>query len=69
MQRVVLGLLAAYKRWVSPLLPAACRYHPTCSDYMAEAVRRHGARRGSWMGLKRLARCHPFTSGGLDPVR
>jgi len=69
MQRVVLALLAAYKLWISPLLPSACRYHPTCSEYMAEAVRRHGAGRGLWMGLKRLARCHPLATGGLDPVR
>jgi putative membrane protein insertion efficiency factor len=69
MQRVALALLAAYKRWISPLLPSACRFHPTCSEYMAEAVRRHGAGPGLWMGLKRLARCHPFTAGGLDPVR
>jgi putative membrane protein insertion efficiency factor len=69
MQRVVLALLAAYKRWISPLLPSACRFHPTCSEYMAEAVRRHGAGRGLWMGVKRLARCHPLATGGLDPVR
>jgi len=69
MQRLVLALLAAYKCWISPLLPSACRYYPTCSDYMAEAVRRHGTITGVWMGLKRLARCHPFSSGGLDPVR
>jgi len=62
-------LLTGYKRWISPLLPAACRYYPSCSDYMAEAVRRHGALPGIWMGLKRLARCHPLASGGLDPVR
>ena len=69
MQRVVLMLLAAYKRFVSPLLPPACRYYPTCSEYMAEAVRRYGAGRGVWMGLKRLSRCHPLHAGGLDPVR
>ena len=69
MQSVVLVLLAAYKRWISPLLPSACRFHPTCSEYMAEAVRRHGALPGIWMGLRRLARCHPFSAGGLDPVR
>ena len=62
-------LLAAYKRFVSPLLPPACRYYPTCSEYMAEAVRRYGAGRGVWMGLKRLSRCHPLHAGGLDPVR
>jgi len=69
MQQIVLAALAAYKRCISPLLPSACRYHPTCSEYMAEAVRKHGPLSGVWMGLKRLARCHPFHAGGFDPVR
>jgi len=69
MQPMILAALAAYKRWISPLLPPACRYYPTCSDYMAEAVRKHGPALGVWMGLKRLARCHPFHAGGFDPVR
>jgi putative membrane protein insertion efficiency factor len=69
MQQMILAALTAYKRWISPLLPPACRYYPTCSDYMAEAVRKHGSALGVWMGLKRLARCHPFHAGGFDPVR
>jgi putative membrane protein insertion efficiency factor len=69
MQSLILALLSGYKRWLSPLLPQACRFYPTCSEYMAEAVRRYGALRGVWLGLKRLVRCHPFTAGGLDPVR
>ena len=69
MQQAIIWLLAIYKRWISPLLPSACRYHPTCSEYMQEAVRKHGAVRGVWLGLKRLARCHPFHQGGFDPVR
>ena len=68
MQRLILALLALYKRGISPLLPSACRFHPTCSEYMAEAVARHGASRGVWMGLRRLARCNPLNAGGLDPV-
>ncbi|MBI4889853.1 MAG: membrane protein insertion efficiency factor YidD [Acidobacteria bacterium] len=68
MQGLILALLSAYKRWVSPLLPGACRFHPTCSEYMIEAVRRYGSRRGVWLGLRRLARCHPLNPGGLDPV-
>ncbi len=68
MRRLIVLMLRYYKRGVSPLLPPACRFHPTCSDYMAEAVSRHGAGRGVWMGLKRLARCHPLNAGGLDPV-
>lgn len=62
-------LLRAYQVAVSPWLPPACRYSPTCSEYAIEAVRRHGAARGGWMALRRLARCHPFHSGGFDPVR
>jgi hypothetical protein len=69
LQRVVIGPLVFYQRFVSPALPSACRFHPTCSEYMREAVERYGAARGVWMGLRRVARCHPFHSGGFDPVR
>ena len=61
-------LLRLYKRFLSPLMPAACRYHPTCSEYMREAVEKYGVRRGGWLGIKRLARCHPFHDGGVDLV-
>jgi putative membrane protein insertion efficiency factor len=63
------GGIRVYKLCVSPLLPSACRFYPSCSDYMREAVERHGAVRGVWMGLRRLVRCHPFQPGGFDPVR
>jgi uncharacterized protein len=66
--RTLLLTLGGYKRWISPMLPSACRFHPTCSEYMMQAIQDHGAARGFWMGLKRLARCHPFHAGGLDPV-
>lgn len=66
---LIVFALRMYKRWVSPLLPSACRFHPTCSEYMLEAVQRHGVVRGIWMGTRRLARCHPFHQGGFDPVR
>jgi putative membrane protein insertion efficiency factor len=66
--RLVLVLLRGYKILVSPLFAGACRYTPSCSDYMAEAVRLHGAPRGVWFGLRRLARCHPFGGHGVDPV-
>lgn len=69
MQRLVMTLLRAYKLFMSPVLPSACRFYPTCSEYMREAVWRYGVRRGVWMGLKRLGRCHPFHPGGVDPVR
>ena len=68
MQAVIVAILGTYKRWLSPLLPSACRFHPTCSEYMMDAVRKYGAARGVWMGLRRLARCHPLNPGGLDPV-
>ncbi|HRJ19095.1 MAG TPA: membrane protein insertion efficiency factor YidD [Bryobacteraceae bacterium] len=66
---LLLALLDGYKRFISPLLPSACRFHPTCSIYMRDAVDRYGAARGVLMGLRRLARCHPFHPGGVDPVR
>jgi len=69
MQRIITRVLRVYKYWVSPMLPSACRFHPSCSDYMREAVERYGVRRGVWMGLRRLVRCHPFHAGGFDPVR
>ncbi|HEV3333590.1 MAG TPA: membrane protein insertion efficiency factor YidD [Bryobacteraceae bacterium] len=61
--------MKTYKWILSPVLPSACRFHPTCSDYMREAVERYGAARGVWMGMRRLLRCHPFQAGGYDPVR
>ena len=69
MQGLMIHVLRAYKRWISPLLPSACRFYPSCSDYMREAVERHGAVQGVLLGLKRLLRCHPLHSGGFDPVR
>jgi putative membrane protein insertion efficiency factor len=69
MQWIVIRTLQVYKFAISPLLPSACRFYPTCSDYMQEAVERYGAWKGIWMGLRRLGRCHPFHAGGSDPVR
>ncbi len=69
MRQLIVAFLRLYKWALSPLLPSACRYHPTCSDYMRQAVEKYGPVRGVWMGIKRLARCHPFHQGGLDPVR
>lgn len=61
-------LLRGYKRVLSPWLPPACRFEPTCSVYAVEAIELHGTRRGSALALRRLARCHPFCRGGFDPV-
>ena len=67
-QRTALGVLRGYKLLLSPLFTGACRFHPSCSTYMAEAIRTHGAVEGVWLGLRRLARCHPLGSSGFDPV-
>jgi hypothetical protein len=69
MQKAVIASLRLYKRFVSPLLPSACRFSPTCSEYMIEAVGKYGVLRGIWLGLRRLLRCHPLHAGGFDPVR
>jgi putative membrane protein insertion efficiency factor len=61
-------VLRAYKRWISPALPAACRYVPSCSEYACDAIEHHGAPRGSALAIWRLLRCHPFAKGGYDPV-
>ena len=60
--------LRAYKRLVSPFLPPACRFHPTCSEYAAQAVEAHGALKGSALAASRLLRCNPWSAGGIDPV-
>lgn len=57
-----------YQVSISPLLPASCRYFPSCSAYAVEALQRHGALKGSWLAARRILRCHPFTPGGYDPV-
>ena len=66
---LALKLLGSYKRFISPLLPPACRFHPSCSQYCAEALRRYGLLKGAWMTARRLTHCHPFHPGGFDPVR
>jgi putative membrane protein insertion efficiency factor len=68
MQTVLIALLRFYKVAVSPLLGSRCRFYPSCSDYAREAIQYHGAARGSYLAVKRLCRCHPFSAGGIDPV-
>jgi uncharacterized protein len=62
------GMIRAYQLLMSPVMPPSCRYLPTCSEYAAEAILRHGAARGAWLALKRLLRCHPWGGSGYDPV-
>jgi len=66
---VLIALLQFYKVVVSPLLPPACRFTPSCSEYAAEAIERHGVVRGSTLAARRILRCHPFHPGGYDPVK
>jgi uncharacterized protein len=68
MKVLLLALLRAYQYAVRPLLGANCRFYPSCSDYAIEAIERHGAARGSWLAMRRLACCHPYHPGGHDPV-
>jgi uncharacterized protein len=67
-RQLALGALRAYKLLLSPLFTGACRFHPSCSTYMADAIRTHGVVKGIWLGIRRLARCHPLGSSGFDPV-
>ncbi len=60
--------IAGYRRLISPLLPPACRFHPSCSHYASDAIARHGVMRGTALAARRLARCHPWCEGGIDPV-
>jgi putative membrane protein insertion efficiency factor len=65
---LLLALISAYRRWLSPLLGPHCRFTPSCSAYGLEAIQRHGPWRGGWLTLRRLGRCHPFSPCGCDPV-
>ena len=66
--RALLFAVRVYQAFFSALMPSACKFYPSCSHYAAEALRIHGARRGSWLALRRVSRCHPFTPGGVDLV-
>jgi uncharacterized protein len=66
--RVLMAPILVYRRLISPLIPPRCRFAPSCSAYALEALRTHGALRGTWLSVRRIARCHPFNPGGYDPV-
>jgi putative membrane protein insertion efficiency factor len=67
-RRLLLGLIRAYQLILSPLLGPRCRFYPSCSYYTHSAIELHGAVRGTWLGMRRLLRCHPLNAGGYDPV-
>jgi len=68
MKRLLIGLIRVYQYALSPLLGRSCRYVPSCSEYTAQAVQKHGAMKGGWLGAKRICRCHPWHPGGYDPL-
>ncbi|MBF2085792.1 membrane protein insertion efficiency factor YidD [Thermoleptolyngbya sp. C42_A2020_037] len=68
MKVLLLGLIHSYRILISPLFPPSCRFHPTCSQYGLEAIARYGSIKGGWLTAKRIARCHPWSEGGYDPV-
>ena len=68
-KKVGIGTIVFYQKFISPILPASCRFYPTCSDYSRQAIEKYGLARGCWLGIKRILRCHPFYLGGYDPVQ
>ena len=69
MRKLFIGLIQIYRRFLSPMLPPTCRYEPSCSLYTVQAIEKYGVLKGSFMGILRVLRCHPFARGGFDPVR
>ena len=69
MRNILIILIKIYRITLSPLLGQNCRFVPTCSEYTEEAIRKYGAIKGTWLGILRILRCHPFSAGGYDPVR
>jgi uncharacterized protein len=65
---IALALIRFYKRWISIILPSSCRFYPSCSQYTYQAIEKYGVLQGGWLGVRRIARCHPFHPGGFDPV-
>ncbi|KAA0230608.1 membrane protein insertion efficiency factor YidD [bacterium] len=68
MKTILVFTIRLYQRFLSPLLPPSCRYYPTCSEYACQAIAKHGAWKGTYLGIKRILRCHPWHAGGYDPV-
>lgn len=68
MSRIVLYIIRGYRRFISPLLPPSCRFHPTCSHYALQAFEKYGIFKGGWLTIRRLIKCHPYHPGGFDPL-
>ena len=68
MKKIFILFIRFYQKFISPLFPAKCRYYPTCSQYTLDAIQEYGAIKGTYLGIKRILRCHPFHEGGYDPV-
>ena len=68
MKKILILLIRFYQKFISPMFPAKCRFYPTCSQYTLEAVKEHGAIKGTYLGIKRILKCHPFHEGGYDPI-
>ena len=68
MKKLFIKLIRLYQNYISPLTPPTCRFEPTCSNYAVEAISEYGALKGTWLGTKRILKCHPFHAGGYDPV-
>ncbi|MEB8066722.1 membrane protein insertion efficiency factor YidD [Mammaliicoccus fleurettii] len=68
MKKLFIKLIRLYQNYISPLTPPTCRFEPTCSNYTVEAISEYGALKGTWLGTKRILKCHPFHAGGYDPV-
>ena len=69
MKHVLIFLVRLYQKFISPLFPPTCRFYPTCSEYFIQAVQKYGALKGSWLGIKRISKCHPWHEGGYDPLK
>jgi len=68
MKKIIVLLIGFYKKYISPLKPATCRFYPTCSEYAAQALKKYGFLKGLWLSVGRMLRCHPFNPGGYDPL-
>ncbi|MBE6034343.1 membrane protein insertion efficiency factor YidD [Aminipila sp.] len=69
MKKIVIGIIRGYQKFISPLFPPTCRFYPTCSAYFIQAVEKYGTVKGSFLGIKRILKCHPFNPGGYDPLK